>query len=98
MNNFLNSEFIAKLKKSDIYINLSHAKNYFSADMATKAIGFISIPIFTRLLTQSEYGISSVFLSYVSIFTILFSLNCTAAVSRYYFEKLMISNSLLVPH
>ncbi|HQF89387.1 MAG TPA: oligosaccharide flippase family protein [Methanofastidiosum sp.] len=87
MNNFLNSEFIAKLKKSDIYINLSHAKNYFSADMATKAIGFISIPIFTRLLTQSEYGISSVFLSYVAIFTILFSLNCTAAVSRYYFEK-----------
>jgi len=87
MNNFLNSEFITKIKKSDIYINLSHSKNYFSADMATKSIGFISVPIFTRLLTESEYGISSVFLSYVTIFTVLFSLNSYGAISRYYFEN-----------
>jgi len=87
MNSIFNPEFLEKIKKSDIYINLYHAKNYFSADIAIKAIGFISIPIFTRLLTQSEYGISSVFLSYVAIFTVLFSLNSYTAVGRYYFEK-----------
>lgn len=83
----INSEILTKIKKSDIYHNLSHAKNYFSADVATKAIGFISIPIFTRLLTQSEYGISTVFLSYVGIITVLLSLNSHTAVGRYYFEK-----------
>jgi len=87
MISLFDSEFITKIKKSDIYINLSHAKNYFSADVATKAIGLISIPIFTRLLTQLEYGIYSVYMSYLSIFIVIFSLNSYIAVGRYYYEK-----------
>ena len=81
------SNLINKIKNSDIYDTLKHAKNYFSADVATKAIGFISIPIFTRLFTQEDYGIVAVFSSYVGIMTVILSLNSYTAVSRYYYEK-----------
>lgn len=82
-----NSNLINKIKNSDIYETLKHAKNYFSADVATKAIGFISIPIFTRLFTQEDYGIVSVFGTYVGILTVVLSINSYTAVSRYYYEK-----------
>ena len=81
------NEIIKKLKSTDIFETLKHAKNYFSASIATTAIGFISIPIFTRLFTQADYGIVAVFSAYAGIFTIILSLNSYAAVSRYYYEK-----------
>lgn len=81
------NELIEKLKSTDIFETLKHAKNYFSASIATTAIGFISIPIFTRLFTQADYGIVAVFSAYAGIFTIILSLNSYAAVSRYYYEK-----------
>jgi len=76
-----------KIKSTDIFENLKHAKNYFSADIAVKALSFISIPIFTRLFTQEDYGIVAVFSSYVGIMTVILSLNSYTAVSRYYYEK-----------
>jgi len=81
------SNLINKIKNSDIYETLKHAKNYFSAGIATKALGFISIPIFTRLFTQEDYGIVAVFTSYIEIITIVFSLNLHGAVGRYCLEK-----------
>jgi O-antigen/teichoic acid export membrane protein len=66
---------------------LSHSKNYFSAEVLTKALAFISIPVFTRLLLPSEYGLLAVFSSIVTIFTILLGLNIQGAVARYYYEK-----------
>ena len=82
-----NNNLINKIKNSDIYETLRHSKNYFSANIATKAIGFISIPIFTRLFTQEEYGIVAVFASYVGVMTVILSLNSYTAVGRYYYEK-----------
>jgi O-antigen/teichoic acid export membrane protein len=82
-----NSNLIRKIKNSDIYETLKHAKNYFSADVATSAIGFISIPIFTRLFTQEDYGVVAVFTSYIGIMTVILSLNSYTAVGRYYYEK-----------
>ena len=81
------SNLINKIKNSDIFETLKHSKNYFSANVATKALGFISIPIFTRLFTQEDYGIVAVFASYVGIMTVILSLNSYTAVSRYYYEK-----------
>jgi len=76
-----------KIESSDIYETLKHAKNYFSADVATNAIGFISIPIFTRLFTQEDYGVVAVFSSYIGIMAIILSLNSYSAVGRYFYEK-----------
>ena len=83
----INPELVAKIKNSDIFNNLKHAKNYFFADVATRAISLISIPVFTALFTPEDYGIISIFLSYVAIFTILLSLNLHTAIGRYYYEK-----------
>lgn len=40
---------------------------YLFGNLFNKAITFLTIPIFTRLLTTSEYGIVSTYLSYVTI-------------------------------
>ena len=83
----LKNNKINKINNSDIFETLRHSKNYFSANIATKAIGFISIPIFTRLFTQEDYGIVAVFTSYIGIMTVILSLNSYTAVGRYYYEK-----------
>lgn len=83
----MNYKLLNRIKNSDIFETLKHSKNYFSADVATKALGFISIPIFTRLFTQEDYGTVAVFTSYVGIMTVILSLNSYTAVGRYYYEK-----------
>ena len=83
----VDQKLIKRIKSSDFYETLKHSKNYFSANLATKAIAFISIPIFTRLLTQADYGIIAVFTAYVGILTVILSFNSHYAVSRYYYEK-----------
>jgi len=47
----------------------------------------LTIPIFTRLLLPEEYGILSIFLSVISIFTILMGMNFHGSVARRYYEK-----------
>lgn len=75
------------LKKTDIYVTLSHSKNYLMADIATKALSVLSLPIMTRLLTPADYGIISIFGTYVMIFAVLLPLNAFGAISRYYYEE-----------
>ncbi len=79
---------IDQLKQDIPFLDiLFHFKNYFSASMAKKVLGFLSIPVLTRLLDPTDYGILNVFSSSVSVFTILFSLNIHSAVGRYYYEE-----------
>lgn len=66
---------------------LKHSRNYLIANLATKALAFISIPVYTRLLTTDDYGLISIFLGVTGILNNLFTLGCDCAVSRYYFEK-----------
>jgi len=78
---------IKNLFDSDFYEFISHSKNYVSADFFTKSLAFISIPIFTRLLVPSEYGVLAIFSSFVAIFVIISGLGIRGAVTRYYYEK-----------
>lgn len=66
---------------------LKHGKNYLTAAMFIKGLSIISIPIMTRLLTPSEFGLLAVFLSIVTILSIIYGLGTQATVSRYYFES-----------
>jgi O-antigen/teichoic acid export membrane protein len=66
---------------------ISHAKNYMTATFFTKALAFISVPVFTRLLTPDEYGILALFASIISVSNIFLSFNFSGAVARYYHEK-----------
>lgn len=71
----------------DIWEVLKHFKNYFSGNLAAKALGLVSIPIMTRLLSTQDYGSYQVFSSYVGIMTVLLTLNFHGSVARYYWDE-----------
>ena len=48
---------------------------YMVGNLFDKAIAFITIPIFTRMLSTSEYGILNTYTSWVSIFAIIVGLS-----------------------
>lgn len=48
---------------------------YFIGNIFDKAVAFITVPIFTRLLTTEEYGITTTYLSWVSILSVLLTLS-----------------------
>lgn len=65
----------------------SHGKNYLIANVATRALNFISVPILTRLLTPEDYGINGVFLGTVMILSSIYNLNIDKSISRYYYDQ-----------
>lgn len=71
---------------SDFKALVKHSTNYFFATIAQKALAFISIPLYTKLLSVYEYGVMSVFLSTVGIVQVLLTLNTEVAVSRYFYD------------
>ena len=54
---------------------LKHSRNYLIANIATKALAFISIPVYTRLMSVEEYGVLNVYISIIMIAPILLTLN-----------------------
>ncbi len=66
--------FSNKIVQSGIWYTLT---NFF-----TKGLAFITIPIFTRLLTPAEYGLASVYTAWVSILAIFISLNVKSSITR----------------
>lgn len=47
-----------------------------------KAVNLISIPVFSRMMSTDEYGKVSIFMTYVSIFTVLLGLDFLGAVEK----------------
>ena len=62
---------------------------YTIASFATKSIGFITTPIFTRILTHEEFGLYNNYTSWLSILTIFVTLNLesTFISARYDYEN-----------
>lgn len=71
---------------SDLKGLLKHSGNYLMATIATKALSFISIPVYTYLLTVEEYGVFNVFMSTAAIASVILTLNSEVAISRYYYD------------
>lgn len=71
---------------SDYRNLLRHSGNYLLATIATRALSFISIPVYTYLLTVEEYGVYNVFYSTAGIATIILTLNTEVAIGRYYYD------------
>ncbi|WP_341780016.1 hypothetical protein [Levilactobacillus sp. HBUAS70063] len=64
-----------------------------------RGISIITTPIFTRLLTAAEYGQYSVFSSWLSVITVIVSMNLYAGVYmqglvKFEKERLVFSSSL----
>ncbi|SHF00397.1 Membrane protein involved in the export of O-antigen and teichoic acid [Marinitoga hydrogenitolerans DSM 16785] len=59
---------------------------YTFGNFFVKGISFITIPIFTRLLSTSDYGIINVYNTWLGIFTIVLSLNLYSGAGRAKYE------------
>lgn len=59
---------------------------YTVTNFFTKGIVFLTLPIFTRLLSTSDYGIANLYATYVSIFAIVLPLDLYASVTRAKFD------------
>ena len=76
-------------KKETISSNVNNNQKAFKAgvwytisNIAVRAIGIITTPIYTRLLSTTDYGIASTFTSWYSLLSIFFSLDLTMSVGR----------------
>ena len=72
MKKFLNRISESTTIKSGIW--------YTITDFILKGMAFITIPIYTRLLNLEEYGIVSVYMTFVSIFMIITGLDLHASI------------------
>ena len=71
--------FVKLKKKYDsLPIEVKAVIWYTACNMAQKAIGVLVVPILTRLFTTSEYGVYSVFISWLEIFEIIVTLRLSA--------------------
>jgi O-antigen/teichoic acid export membrane protein len=55
---------------------------YTITEFFLKGITFLTIPIFTRLLTTSDYGLVSLYTTWVGIFTIIIGLNLNTSITK----------------
>lgn len=78
---------LQKLEQFSFFDTFKHASTYFSGTALVHALGLLTMPIFVEYLSTEEYGIINVFTSYVTVATVLMSLNLHWAITRYYFEK-----------
>lgn len=62
---------------------------YTASSFLMKSIGFLTTPIFTRLLTKSEFGLFNNYTSWLSIITIFVTLDLEASLisARYDYEE-----------
>lgn len=59
---------------------------YAIGNLSIKSLSFLLLPLYTHLLTTSDFGIISLCSVYVSILSILFQLNFHGSLGRYYFK------------
>ena len=75
-------------KVEDNFSNvIKHFITYFSADVVSRLIAFLLLPILTFLLTPDDFGILAVFNSLTVLLLTLLSLNTYTSIGRYYFEE-----------
>lgn len=59
---------------------------YLFCTFITQAIGFLTAPVFVRLLTKEEYGLYNNFFSWASVFTVLVGMGIHATLNRARFD------------
>jgi O-antigen/teichoic acid export membrane protein len=65
---------------------LRHILSYFSASVLIFIIGVLLLPVYTRYLTPTDYGILALYILFGHIFSNIISLGFDSANFRYYFK------------
>lgn len=91
MGKFIKRIRDAALKEETVASTAQIAIWYVIGNIFAKGMAMISTPIFTRLMSKSEYGQFSNFTSWESIITIIVTLDFSASISRakYDFDERM---------
>lgn len=76
-------------KGNDVSRALKSGIWYTASNFLIKGIAFLTTPIFTRLLTRTEFGLYNNYVSWLAIVTILVTLNLDSTLisARYDFER-----------
>ncbi len=80
------SHLSQKLKKFSFFDSFKHASVYFSGTVLVQGLGIISMPVLTYFLSEDEYGITNVYMSYTLVASVLLSCNLEWGISRYFLE------------
>lgn len=65
---------------------VSNASIYVLGTTLQRALGFLLIPLYTRYLTPSDYGITGVATAAEGVLTAVLGLGIASSISRYYFD------------
>ncbi len=68
------------IKKSRLNREAKASLWYVASNLISRGAGFLLTPIFTRLLSPEEYGIYSIYISLMGIFTVISTLEMSGAV------------------
>lgn len=66
--------------------NLKNGSLYLLGNLFDKAISFVTVPVFTRLMTTAEYGIVSTYSSFVSIISVIIGLELSGTIRNAYVD------------
>lgn len=66
---------------------LKHIINYLGSSFFSKLIVFFSAIVYSRFMSVEEFGLVNLYMSYMWIFVIVFSLNLYTSIGRYIYEE-----------
>lgn len=72
--------------KKHLFEIAKHSAIYTVGNFLTRAMGILLIPLYTRYLTTSDYGIVSNVVAIINFFSILFIFGMDAVWGRFYFD------------
>lgn len=99
------NSFLGRLSKSK---GMKASLAFFVAEVISTGIQYLTTPIFTRLLTTEEYGLSSVYTTWFTVFGIVAMFSLSSGVfnngmldfendrDRFSFSMLMLSNAITI--
>jgi len=78
---------MVKSLKKEIKVIAKHSSVYGLANILNRIISFIMLPIYTRYLTTSDYGILQILYFVYTLVSIVLSMGISDAMSRFYFDS-----------
>lgn len=81
------NKIVYNIKNNAFFDSFKKGSLLFFATIIINIINFISIPIFTSILSVEDYGIIEVTNNYIRLFTIIFSLNAVSSINYFWYRK-----------
>ena len=72
--------------KLKLGIEVKAGLGYMFGNILINGIAFLTMPIFTRMLSTQDYGILGIYSTYVNFFLVIIGLNLNAAIVRAYID------------